>query len=235
MSDPKETRLPDFLALNHRGKTPVFVDVLPQSSISETKGDAEVVTINESLAILHYIETYHNPDCPLLPPLSQRGPRAVVLARIQESENLRLAYDVLEDTHFDAENAGGELNGSDRAGFIEAINKELDYWEVYASQTTFIAGDEFGLADCALFPCLAYMVHRGFEWQRKRRDASGILEDVDSWPHLKAYFHRVWDRDGQEGCAQRAQPEGWRRKGKANVWTGTRANAKGRYGKKIDH
>ena len=26
MSSPKETRTPDFLALNHRGKTPVFVD-----------------------------------------------------------------------------------------------------------------------------------------------------------------------------------------------------------------
>jgi glutathione S-transferase len=235
MSDPKETRLPEFLALNHRGKTPVFVDMLPQASTSEAKGIAERITVNESLAILHYIETYHQSNRPLLPPLSQRSSRAIALARIQESENLRLAYDNLEDAHFNAENAGGKLDDADRAGFIKAINKELDYWEVYATQTTFIAGDEFGLADCAFFPCLAYMVHRGFEWLRRRRDASGMLEEVDAWPSLKAYFYRVWSHGGQDGCAQRAQPDGWVRKGKANVWKGTKGNAKGRYEKEIGH
>jgi glutathione S-transferase len=231
MSDPKETRHPEFLALNHRGKTPVFVDVLPQSSTSEAaeKVNPEIVTVNESLAILHYIEMYHKPNRPLLPPLTSRGPRAVVLARIQESENLRLAYDVLEDAHFDAENAGGKLNDADRASLIEAVEKELDYWEVYAAKTPFIAGHEFGLADCAFFPCLAYMVHRGFEW---RRNASFIPEAVDAWPHLKTYFNRVWDRGGQDGCAQKAQPIGWKRKGKSNVWKGTTGNAKGLFGKK---
>jgi len=233
MSDPKETRLPDFLALNHRGKTPVFVDIISGTSTPETVGEAdpETVTINESLAILHYIETYYNPGCPLLPPLSLCAPRAIALARVQESENLRLAYDVLEDAHFDAENNGGKLSDAERAALIEVMNKELDYWEVYAAKTNFIAGDEFGLADCAFFPCLAHMVHRGFEWRRWRHNASGRLEEVDAWPHLKAYFHRVWDRGGQDGCAQKAQPAGWERKGKANVWRGTTGNAKRRPGK----
>ena len=234
MSDPKETRRPEFLALNHRGKTPVFVDFLPQPSTSEPaeRVDPEVVTINESLAILHYIDMYHNPDRPLLPPITSRRSRALVLARVQETENLRLAYDVLEDAHFDAENTGGKLNDADRARLIEAVDKELDYWEVYAAKTPFIAGVEFGLADCAFFPCLAYMVHRGFEWRRKRYNASGILEEVDAWPHLIAYFHRVWNRGGQDGCAQKAQPMGWKRKGKSNVWTGIKRNAKGRSEKK---
>jgi glutathione S-transferase len=197
------------------------VDFLPPSETAKEKADPEIVTVNESLAILHYIEMYHNPDRPLLPPLTSRGLRATVLARIQESENLRLAYDVLEDAHFDAENAGSKLSDADRASLIEAVNKELDYWEVYATKTSFIAGDEFGLADCAFFPCLSYMVHRGFEWRRKRRNAYGTLEEVDAWPHLMAYFQRVWDRGGQHGCAQKAQPTGWKRKGNSNVWTGT--------------
>jgi glutathione S-transferase len=207
--------------------------VLPQTSTSDIAEEAEpeTVTINESLAILQYIENYYKPDCPLLPPSSERRLRAIALARIQESENLRLAYDTLEHEHFEAEHSGSKLNDAERAGLIEDVNKELDYWEAYAARTSFIAGDNFGLADCALFPCLAYMVHRGFEWQRRQCNVSST-EEVDSWPSLKAYFQRVWDRGGRDGCAQKAHPTGWERKGKANVWKGTKGNAKGRYGKK---
>ncbi|KAG6909969.1 hypothetical protein DXG01_014238 [Tephrocybe rancida] len=233
MSDPKETRLPEFLKLNHRGKTPVFVDVLPdppadpvsKSPISSGSVD-KTVTINESLAILHYIEAYHNPARPLLPPLANRAAHARALARIQESENLRLIYDELEDAHFGAEHAGIKLDAAERARLISAVDKELDYWETYAEKTAFIAGDGFGLADCAFFPILAYIVHRGFDW-RRRADAG--LEDA--WPYLKEYYHRVWERGGKDGCAQRSQPGGWNRGGKANLWRGTRRNAKGLYDK----
>jgi glutathione S-transferase len=235
MSKPKDTRLPEFLALNHRGKAPVFVDVLPETSTSETtakESKQETVTINESLAILQYIETYYKPDCPLLPPYSERRLRAVALARIQESENLRMAYDALEHEHFEAEHSGSRLSDTERADLIEAVNKELDYWEAYAEKTSFIAGDNFGLADCALFPCLAYMVYRGFEWRRRQCNSSDTFEEVDAWPHLKAYFQRVWDRGGRDGCAQKAHPEGWHGKKKVNIWKGTRGNAKGLYAQK---
>jgi glutathione S-transferase len=227
MSKPKDTRLPEFLALNHRGKAPVFVDLLHQTSTSSTSDTAEeakpeTVTINESLAILQYIENYYKPDCPLLPPSSERRLRAIALARIQESENLRLAYDNLEHEHFEAEHSGSKLKDTERADLIEAINEELDYWEAYAARTNFIAGDNFGLADCALFPCLAYMVYRGFEWRGRQSNASDTFEEVDAWPSLKAYFQRVQDRGGRDGCAQKAHPTGWERKRKVNIWKGTK-------------
>lgn len=225
MSHPKETRMPDFLALNHRGKTPVFVDVpLSSDSVAKSDPDAqhETVTINESIAILHYIETYHNPSKPLLPAISQRTSRALSLARIQESEILHNLYDALEDAHFEAERSGTKLDDAGRVQLIKAVDHELDFWEVYAEKTAFIAGDEFGLADCAFFPLLAYMVHRGFEWQRTDFGLSTDLEGYGDWPHLQAYFRRVWERDGESGCAQMAQPIGWGRKGKANIWKGTR-------------
>ncbi|KAG6817151.1 hypothetical protein H0H87_012112 [Tephrocybe sp. NHM501043] len=229
MSNPKETRLPEFLALNHRGKTPVLIDALPPDPNNPSNAEPannNTVTINESLAILHYIEAYHNPERPLLPPLSSRAAHARSLTRIQESENLRLIYDELEDAHFAAEHAGRKLDVSERARLIAAVDRELDYWEVYAGRTVFIAGDDFGLADCAFFPILAYMVHRGFEW--RRRVDTGF---EDAWPYLKKYYHRVWERGGKSGCAQRSQPDGWHQAGKANIWRGTKGNAKGLYNK----
>ncbi|KAG6830654.1 hypothetical protein H0H92_015551 [Tricholoma furcatifolium] len=237
MSNPKETRLPDFLQLNHRGKTPVFVDISPIvpnntsadpanniDTTSHPSSDDVQVIINESLAILHYIEAHHDPTRPLLPPLSNRAAHACALARIQETENLRLIYDALEDAHFDAEHAGGKLEAAERERLIASIEHELDYWETYAAKTTFIAGDEFGLADCAFFPIVAYIVHRGFDW--RRRVDSGF---EDAWPNLKAYYHRVWDRGERDGCAQKSHPDGWERKGKANIWRGTKGSAKGLY------
>ncbi|KAG8835677.1 hypothetical protein FRC17_001866 [Serendipita sp. 399] len=196
MSHPKETRLPNFLALNHRGKTPVLVD-----------GEAK---INESIAILHYIEDYLGPNAPLLPPLSERSNRARVLARIQETENLHTIYDNLEDSHFDAANGEtGPLSVGKRSELVQAVYNELDFWEKYAQESEFIAYTSFTLADAAFFPFLGYMVRRGFEWDEQR------------WPNLKQYYERIRERD----CAQKSQPEGWEGRGRANIFVGTRGGA----------
>ncbi|KAF7330287.1 hypothetical protein MVEN_02466600 [Mycena venus] len=217
MSNPKETRSAAFLELNHRGKTPVFVDPLPHTSGST---ETEKVTINESIAILQYIETYHRPERPLLPPVSQRRARALALARIQETENLHNLYDALEDAHF-GEKAGEPLHEEERAALVANVHAELDYWEVYASKSAYIAGDEFSLVDCAFFPLLGYMVHRGFDWERPVDGGEPVSKGgSDAWPHLRAYFDRVWERGREKGCAKRAQPAGWDRRGRVNVWTG---------------
>lgn len=34
----------------------------------------------------------------------------------------------------------------------------------------------------------------------------GAVDDV--WPSLRKYFQRVWERGGQEGCAQRGVSQG---------------------------
>lgn len=189
MSDPKETRQPAFLAINPRGKTPVLVDA-----------DAGRTTVNESLAILAYVETYH-PERPLLPPLERRADRARALARMQETENLHAAYDALEDAHF-----GAGLSAADRAVLVRDVERELAFWERYASEGAYIAGADFTLADCAFYPILAYMMHRGFALDRAR------------WPGLAKYVEAV--RARPSGCAQKSQPEGWESPKGVNVFAG---------------
>jgi glutathione S-transferase len=181
--------------------------------------DAEPV--NESIAILHYLETYH-PSPALLPPLSERRERTRALARMQESENLHHAYDALETAHFAACALSTSLTEFERVELIEAVHAELDFWEVYAARGDFIAGNTFGLADCAFYPILAYMVHRGFEWRRLVRSG----REVDSWVKLREYYERV----SALGFAKRAQPDGWHKPGKANVWKGTKGHSKPLYG-----
>lgn len=190
MSDPKETRLPQFLAINPRGKTPVLVDA-----------DEAHTTINESLAVLLYVETYHGLERPLLPAVERRTDRARALARMQESENLHAAYDLLEDAHFHGE-------PFDRAALVHGVETELGFWERYAAASTYIAGDEFTLADCAFFPILAYMLHRGF------------VLDGERWPGLARYYNTVWARPS--GCASKSQPEGWETPKGVNIFTGSK-------------
>jgi glutathione S-transferase len=195
MTHPKPTRLPAFLALNHRGKTPVFIDT-----------DIDRTTVNESLAVLAYLETYY-PQAALLPPIEQRKYRARILSLVQETENLHNTYDALEDAFFEARNSHTttEFKEITRPALLKSLYRELSFWESYASKSTgFIGGrTEFTIADCAFYPILGYMVRRGFEFGER-------------WPGLKRYHDAVWEKDS----AKKAQPEGWNGRGKTNVFSG---------------
>lgn len=61
----------------------------------------------------------------------------------------------------------------------EAFRKEMSYWERYLSESKFIAGDSFTLADLALVPQCLFFERQGATW--------------DSYPKLKAYLaeHKV--------------------------------------------
>ncbi|OJD16616.1 hypothetical protein ACJ73_08871, partial [Blastomyces percursus] len=232
MRTPKPTRSPAFLAINPRGKTPVFVDTDPARTRTY-----------ESLAILLYLEEYYPgtapaksagcnysnaspspspPAAPLLPPRNLRQKRAQVLCLMQESENLHSAYDALEDAYWaakkEAEQAadtsspsvdprppGGSASAkfedfitNQRPLLIQVIHAELALWEIHitaahAAGTRFLAATQtLSLADCAFYPILAYMVHRGFVFPERFKG-------------LERYYG---DMTGLE-CVHGARPEGW--------------------------
>ncbi|WP_437915812.1 glutathione S-transferase family protein [Sorangium sp. So ce302] len=173
MREPRETRTPEFLALNPRGQAPVLVE--PDGTV-----------VNESLAILTYLELRY-PDPPLLPPLAEPG----ALAFAQESEATACVYDPLEGLF----EAGPEPVSPDRRaailGALSGVERELALWDARAQKTRFIASDAFTLADCALYPVLAYMQRRGLS--------------LAGYPALDAYERRVRGRP----AAVASYPEGW--------------------------
>lgn len=186
MTTPKETRTAEFLAINPRGKTPTLIE--PDGTI-----------LIESMAILEYLHA--NDESHRGIPNDPTARKAWILEnqRFHETENI---HNVFEDIELLYKESRDEPHTRKRVydAYVATIT-ELRIWEGYLEHSTFIAGEKFGLADCAFFPCLAYLVHRGFDLQK---------ED-GGFPRLKAYYERV----DALPCAKDARPKGYDKLGKS--------------------
>lgn len=185
MSTPKQTRAPAFAAINPRCKTPTLVDK-----------DGTIVI--ESLAILQYLETFYR-GTSLTPSAMNKTEYTSCLQRFHESENLHNVCEGLEYLFLDDSSTyKREVRES-----LEGTEKELAFWEAYLSRGhPYVAGDLFTIADCALWPVVGYLLHRGL-----------VLEG-DEWRGLSAYAARI-----SEGDAEReARPLGWESPGKVSLF-----------------
>ena len=166
MRSEPETRTPEFLALNPRGQTPLIVE-------------PDGTKINESLAMLHYLELRY-PEPSLLPSQENWQEYANAIAWIQEAETFACAYEPLEYLFL---KKPSDLNDDEKAKIktaLATVNFELNLWEERASKHTFIARESITLADCSFYPTIAYMVHRGLS--------------LDGWPNLSKYALRIGER-----------------------------------------
>jgi glutathione S-transferase len=177
MRAQRETRTPEFLQLNPRGQTPLLLE-------------PDGTRINESLAILTYLELRY-PTPTLLPARTNWQEYANALAWIQEAETFACAYDPIETLFLKKPSELTTEEKSNIKGALDAVNFDLQLWEQRASQHTFIASEQFTLADCSFYPVLAYLMRRG------------LL--LDSFPRLKEYELRV----RQRASAKASHPEGW--------------------------
>lgn len=144
MSQPKETKSPEFLAINPRGLTPTLID------------EGQVIT--ESMAIVHYLEQFY-PNPALVP--SNKIEAGRVLARAHESLGVVKAYHGM-DLMFKQQNrlTAFELGKLHKA--YDQLPKELEFWNGYVSGQAYVAGQAFSLADASFYPALAYVHRRGF-------------------------------------------------------------------------
>jgi len=186
MTTPKETRTAEFLAINPRGKTPTLVE--PDGNI-----------LIESMAILEYLHADDKSRRGILNNPTARKAWILKNQRFHETENIHNVFEDIELLYKDSRDAP-YVRKRIYDAYVATIT-ELRIWEGYLEHSTFIAGEEFGLADCAFFPCLAYLVHRGFDLQK---------ED-EGFPRLKAYYERV----DALPCAKDARPKGYDKLGKS--------------------
>ncbi|CAF0886763.1 unnamed protein product [Didymodactylos carnosus] len=202
MSTPKETKSIEFLTINPRGLTPTLVD-----------SDGAIIT--ESLAILHYLEQYYPHTLSLLP--ITKADHIKVLQRVQESQNLVDIYEPLEEIVFKTPEHEQSAHKSSIVKTLTSIDHELIFWETYATKSMFIACDQFTLADCAFYPVVTYLIHRGLS--------------IDKFSALKDYVERI----RAKSSAIKAHPRGWGPKGgKVNVFETVRTIVEGCNEKTVD-
>lgn len=215
MRAPRDTQAPAFLALNPRGQCPVLVE-------------PDGTTLNESLAILSYLELRY-PSPALLPAAAEPQALARCLAFAQETETTGMIYEPIEQLF---KTPPAQLSSDARAAIIDAVaglERELALWEGRAAQHAFIAGDRVSLADCAFYPVLTYLLRRGLtlgaraDRQRTSGPGSGQGKEptpieiptgatvpaagahASRFPALAAYHARFAAR----ASAIAAHPEGW--------------------------
>jgi nicotinamidase-related amidase/glutathione S-transferase len=176
MSKPRETRSAAFSRLNPRCKTPTLID-----------GCATVI---ESMAILQYLEQKYGHG-------GKEDDWTTTLIRFHESENPR---NVFEDIELCFEDNLTSEQQERVVGAVDNTMAEMAHWESYLQENAYVAGDKFSIADVAFYPCIAYLEHRGW--------------DFDGFPALKRYTDEV----GQRKSAIVACPNGWHRKGGMDLW-----------------
>ena len=174
MTKQRQTRTPEFLAINPRGEAPALV--LPDGAV-----------VVESLAILTFLE-HHAPSPALLP--DDPAALAVVLSRMHAVEMLRKVYRPMEQLFRPLTSLKAHEIAAIRR-VADALPAELAIWEGYLAAHDFIASDAMSLADCSLYPALAYQLRRGLS--------------LDGFPRLRAYVDRIAARP----AAQAAHPTGW--------------------------
>jgi len=186
MKKDKDTRKESFLELNHRGKCPVLVD-------RTFKYQQHEIILNESLAIIQYYDKVF---------LNEKYSGftteyyTIIIIRVQETNNILEVYEPLEEL-FNNISVSNPVKEKIFKAYSK-LQKELIYWEKYASQNTYIASPFLSLADIAFFPILDYIDYRGF-----------VLIEKD-FPNLYRYYHHI--RTTHEITRNKAFPNEWHNK-----------------------
>ncbi|XP_033726695.1 glutathione S-transferase A-like [Pecten maximus] len=191
---------PAVIAKNPKGSVQMFSSDSPQenrrirtehthekcksSSSVPTFNDGDIV-VNESMAILLYLEhTYPNKGTRLLPS-DPAGYAKVIQATMEAQENLTMKimvkcifYNMMTD---EASRKQESFQKAIKAN-IEEAQKELAIWEdkLKLSDGDFICGKDFTLADVVLFTFLATVVRFG--------------SSLGKFPALKSYYDRLRER-----------------------------------------
>lgn len=158
-------------------QVPIFID-----------GD---VRMYESLAILHYLETFY-PETPLLP--RERTARARALTRMEEANNVSAAAG--EVVYYVRRTPPAEINEEYLSAKKGALQTELALWETYLVGTDYLAGPGYGvtLPDLAFFPSLAYMVRLGLKLEGRYPNLLGYFERMVSRPSIQNTWPPHWKK-----------------------------------------
>ncbi len=169
----------DLFKGEHR--QPPFSDLTPRQQVPTLVydgGDGEIV-VYESIATIRFIDDMH-PEPPLMPPVSEPRRRAEALMRIEEFQAKLDPRNIFGSVAF-----GGQSR--EQLGTrVDDLVGELDRWEVYTTGRTFLAGDQFTLADIAVFPLLMHFEALGFDYASRTPALAAYMSQCKARPSVVA-------------------------------------------------
>ncbi|MFN3197984.1 MAG: glutathione S-transferase family protein [Bradymonadia bacterium] len=186
MGSTRETRSPEFLAINPRGQAPVWVE-------------PDGTTVCESMAILHWLEA-SRPETSLCP----EGPAmALMLQRMYEVERLRMAYRPLEALFLQQSSLSSEQIEAARAAPAR-VAQELSIWSSHLEEHPWIAGPALTLADCVFYPALGYQIRRGLILGERWPRLQAYVDRIEARPAAREARPLGWHRVGKSLFARAA-------------------------------
>lgn len=132
-------------------------------------------TINESLAACLYFEDQYKSQGTCLIPQESKS-KAHVLQKAFEALNLQ-KYCNENIVYYLWKTASNEIDQAYLSGKKKELNKEFERWETYLNEqnSSFIATNDFTLADAFFYPQLALAVRMGYPLQDKYKKLSWLF------------------------------------------------------------
>jgi len=168
----------DLMAGEH--KQPAYGQITPRRQVPTLiygEGD-NAITLYEGVAITQFIDDMH-PQPALMPPVSNPAARARALMRLAEFQQKLDPKNVFGSVVFRKQTR--EQLG-DR---VDALLEELPRWDAYVGDGPFLCGDQFTLADIAVFPLLMHFEAMGYDYEKHTPSLFAYINNCKARPSVK--------------------------------------------------
>jgi glutathione S-transferase len=160
-------------------KQPAYGEITPRRQVPTLvygEGD-KAITLYESVAIIQFIDDIY-PEPPLMPPVSEPAMRAKALVRLAEFQQ-----------KLDPKNIFGSVifRGQTREQLgerVDALLEELPRWDAYVGDGPFLCGEQFTLADIAVFPLLMHFEAIGYDYAKHTPSLFAFMNKCKARPSV---------------------------------------------------
>ncbi len=167
----------DLLGGEH--KQPAYGEITPRRQVPTLvygEGD-EAITLYESVAIIQFLDDIH-PEPPLMPPVSEPAMRATAWMRIAEFQQKLDSKNIFGSVIF------GKQTREQLGARVDALIEELPRWDAYVGDGPFLCGDQFTLADIAVFPLLMHFEALGYDYSKHTPSLSAYMNRCKARPSV---------------------------------------------------
>ena len=155
--------------------------------------DGQPLTVYESIATIRFIDDMVSEPA-LMPPTSDVIARTTAIIRIEEFQAKLDPKNIFGSVVF------RRMTKDQLADRIEALRKELKQWNKYLEGRTYLTGEQFTLADIAVFPLLMHFEVLGYDFEKETpalkafMDACKARESVKNTGWIEYFTNFVAER-----------------------------------------